>query len=112
MTLIATEEQLAGLRRSAIFVYGLYIASYFLGVTAVIGVIVAYLKRGEARGTVYESHFSNQITVFWVVLVVGILGGLLTIIVIGWLVLFLLAIWSIWRVVKGLIRAMDRRPYR
>lgn len=112
MTPIATEEQLTGLRRSTILIYGLYIASYFLGVTAVIGVIVAYLKRGEARGTVYESHFSNQITVFWVVLVIGILGGFLVIVLIGWLVLALLALWSIWRVVKGLVRAMDRRPYR
>lgn len=112
MTPTAIDPEQAGFRRDALIVYGLYVASYFVGITALIGVIIAYLKRGDARGTAWESHFSNQILIFWTVLVVGLIGGFLTLILIGWLVLVVLAVWSIWRVVKGIVRALDGAAYR
>jgi len=53
-------------RLMAALVYGLMLFGIFNGFTAIVGVIVAYVKRGDARSTIYESHFQNAITVFWV----------------------------------------------
>ncbi len=39
-----------------------------------IGVIIAYLKRGEADGTLWRTHFTYIIHTFWLG-VVGISGG-------------------------------------
>lgn len=57
-------------RLVAALIYGLFLFSIVThGVTAVVGVIIAYVKRGDARGTIFESHYSNAITVFWVTLI-------------------------------------------
>jgi len=107
---IVEDPRSRSLRTTALVVYGLYLASLFTAVTGLIGVIVAHLKRGEAAGTVWESHFDNQIRIFWVGLVVGFMGLALTLVLIGWLVLFGVFVWYLYRTVKGLLRAVDDRP--
>ncbi len=47
------------------------------------GVILAYIKRDDARGTIWESHFANQIETFWVSLVIGIVAIPLCFVFIG-----------------------------
>lgn len=55
-------------------VYGLYLFGLVThGLTLIIGVIVAYVKRDDARGTVFASHYSNAIMVFWVTAVFWVL---------------------------------------
>jgi len=60
------ETQQSGLRTTAMICYVLYLVAFINGLTAIIGVIIAYIKRPEAAGTVWESHFRNLIVVFWV----------------------------------------------
>ena len=101
------------LRTYSIVVYVLFLLalpSAFL--TALIGVIVAYIKRGDARGTAFESHFTNAIEVFWLSLVVGIVAIVL------WPLFFLgavihagLVVWVLYRTIKGLLRAIEWQPY-
>jgi uncharacterized membrane protein len=43
----------ADLRTFTIIVYALYLAAFCSGFTALIGVILAYVKRADARGTPY-----------------------------------------------------------
>lgn len=121
------------LRVMALVSYGLYFAAFFNGITAIIGLVLAYVKRDDARGTAYESHFNNLITVFWVALVAlglvvgaiwfGVLGALLAadrinpetsllwvpVAIVGYL---LLAIWYLYRTIVGFVRALEGRPYR
>ena len=75
------------------------------------GVILAYVQRGEARGTVWEGHFEAIISTFWVCLVVGIVAIPLCFIGIGFLVLAGLIIWFLYRVIRGLVHALDSKPY-
>ena len=93
------------------------IGSFVFGWPSIIAVIINYVKRGEARGTWLESHFTWQIRTFWFALlwasvVVG-LGALLAIVLIGfaiWAVgLFVLGIWAIYRIVRGWLALSDRR---
>lgn len=100
-------------RLLAIVVYGLYVAALIsVGVAGIAGVIVAYIKRGEAKGTIWESHFDNQINAFWVWFVLFLIGipGILALglgfILIGFAFLFFL-----YRAIKGLILALENKPY-
>jgi uncharacterized membrane protein len=91
-------------------VYGLYVAGFFIGLTAIAGVIICYLKRGDAAGDIVESHMTWLIRTFWIGLVGGIVGGLLMFIFIGMFVLISLAIYLIYRIAKGWIKLLDNQP--
>jgi uncharacterized membrane protein len=50
--------------------YGLFlIAPTSGGVTALIGVVIAHIRLVHAAGSIHESHYRNQIRVFWTLLV-------------------------------------------
>jgi len=100
------------LRLFTIVVYALYIAAFCNGLTAIIGVIIAYVKRGDARGTIYESHFTNAIEVFWISLVIGLIAiPLWFLFFLGALIHLGLIVWYLYRSIKGLVRALDGRAY-
>ena len=78
---------------------------------AVAGVVIAYIQRDEARGTVWESHIEAIITTFWATLVGLIAGAILCIVLIGFIVLPIVAIWFLYRTIRGLVHAVDGKPY-
>jgi uncharacterized membrane protein len=92
-------------------VYVVYVAALFTGVPFLFGAIIAWLKRGSAAGTIYESHFANQLRIFWIGLLVFVVGWLTLIILIGWVILGLGWLWAAWRTGIGVMRAMDAKPY-
>ena len=91
-------------------VYALYFVALFTGLSIVVGAIVAYILRGDAQGTIYRSHFDYLISTFWIALVVGIIGGILTLLLIGWAILGLLWLWLLYRTAKGWIRLNSGQP--
>ena len=91
-------------------VYGLQVLSLVLGFTAIVGVIINYVMMDKVRGTYLESHFRWQIKTFWITLGTFILGTILTIIFVGIIILFCLAIWYIYRIAKGWVSLNDRKP--
>jgi uncharacterized membrane protein len=104
-------EELAGLKNITMVVYLLQALSFLWGITAIVGVIVNYVKRDDARGTVYESHFDWQIRTFWWGLLWGVVGMLLILALgLGFLVLFVAWIWAIYRVVKGWLKLTENKP--
>lgn len=75
-------------RKYTLIVYGLYAFAFLVGgLSAVVGVIIAYIKRNEAYGTVDYSHLQYLIRTFWIAAIGLLVGSLLTLILIGWLVL-------------------------
>lgn len=103
-------EELAGLKNVTMVVYALQALSFLWGITAVIGLIVNYVKRDDARGTVYESHFDWQIRTFWWGLLWAVVGLILALVLVGFLVLFVAWIWMIYRVVKGWLKLTEGKP--
>jgi len=120
------------LRSLTIVCYVLFLLASVNGLTAIVGVIIAYAKRRDAGDTIWQSHFNNLILVFWVMMAALILGFLTWPIAIGaflaaWPIFWppaltlpfafwflgmpLLALWVIYRVVRGLIRASEDRHY-
>ena len=105
-----TAEQLASLKNLTLVVYGLQVLSVFVGVTAIVGIIINYVKRDDAVGTLYESHFDWQIRTFWWGLLWAVVGGLLTLVVVGIAVLLADAVWIIYRIVKGWLSLAENKP--
>jgi uncharacterized membrane protein len=91
------------------FIYALYAASIINGLTALIGVIIAYVKRSEAAGTWLESHYEWQIRTFWWGLLFMVIGGVTAFVMIGFLIMFAAGVWVIYRVVKGWVRLNQSR---
>jgi len=90
--------------------YVTYAVGLLILFTPVVGVIMAYVKRDEAQGSIYASHIDYLIKTFWVSLVGAVLGTFTTLILIGWLILLVTAIWFIYRVVVGLIKLNEDKP--
>ena len=104
-------EELAGLKNVTMMVYLLQALSFLWGVTAIVGVVVNYVKRDDARGTVFESHFDWQIRTFWWGLLWFVVGGLLVIAFgLGLVIMFVAWVWAIYRVVKGWLKLSDGKP--
>lgn len=100
------------LRTMAIIVYALMLASFVsMHTAAIVAVILAYVKRGDARGTIWETHFDAVISTFWISLIVLIVAIPLCFVLVGIPILFALAIWYLYRNIKGLVRAIDGQPY-
>ena len=103
-------QDVEGLKTIAFAVYVLQALSFFWGITAIIGVIVDYVKLDDARGTWLESHFRWQIRTFWWGLFWSILGfGLIWVFGLGFVVLGIVYIWTIYRVVKGWLKLTERK---
>ena len=112
------DARLDSLRKVCLFDYALHIAGPLLsmGLLSVIALVINYLKREDAAGTIYESHMNWMIrtfwwTVFWIV--VSFLPALVLAVITFGLLSFLFVvpvIWYLYRMVKGLLRLLDRRP--
>lgn len=111
-------QRLEGLRKVCLFDYLLHIAGMLLsaGLLSFIALIVNYVKRDSARGTIYETHMAWMIRTFWWwlfwVVIIAIPAGLLTMVSFGLLgFLFLLpGLWFLYRMIKGLLALNEGRP--
>lgn len=91
-------------------VYALQAIGLFTMITFVVGVIINYVKRDEAQATWVGSHFRWQIRTFWFGLLWAALGILTFILVIGYLILIADMFWVMYRVIKGWLYLVDRKP--
>ncbi|CAG2155081.1 DUF4870 family protein [Cupriavidus numazuensis] len=112
---ISDSEREGSLRKLMHILYALY-AIFWLtgGVTALIAIIVDYVKRDDARGTLYASHFAWQIRSFWWSVAWGILGGVffvsVVLIPLAFAVWGVLSLWMLYRIVKGWLYLNDSKP--
>jgi uncharacterized membrane protein len=109
---VATPATESETRTFVIIVYGLYLGALFCGgMSGIVGVVLAYIKRDEARGTVWEGHFENAIQAFWIWLGLFVLGVVTSWLVIGFFVIGAAFVYFLYRTIKGLLRAIDSKPY-
>ncbi|MCG6856917.1 MAG: hypothetical protein LJE67_02495 [Salaquimonas sp.] len=82
-------------------IYVLYLAGFVIGITPLIGIVIAYVNRGKAGGWI-ETHYTWAIRTFWISFLGGIVSFILAFILIGFLMMIAVAIWVIVRCVVGL----------
>ena len=126
-------------RNWALAGYGLYlVAPFTTGLTTLLGVILAHVRKDGARGSFLESHYRNLILVFWVwfavaaiaaVLILTGLAGIVVPLIQSWpdhlfrlypnmlllglvgLCVMITCLWYYFRLIRGLIQLLDNRPY-
>lgn len=105
-------EKLIDQTRSKIplIIYVLYLLGFVVGITPLIGLVMAYVYRGDAAPW-QESHYTLQIRTFWIGLLIGVIGAVLAVVLIGWVILVILAIWYLVRCIKGIKLASNEEPY-
>jgi uncharacterized membrane protein len=96
-------------KQLALVVYVLYLVSYFTGITALVGVIIAFIQVDSAD-PILASHYRFQIRTFWIGLLYLFVGVILAFVFIGILVIFWWFIWSLVRNVKGLLALNESKP--
>lgn len=94
---------------TANIIYILYLVGLVVGITSVVGVVMAYLNRVEAAEWV-RTHYRWQIRTFWIGLLYSLMGLALATVVIGFFILLFTAVWFIVRVVKGMQRLGQGEP--
>lgn len=82
-------------------VYILYLAGILVGITGIVGVIIAYVNKSDAPEWL-KTHYQYQIRTFWIGFLYMFIGSILSIILIGYLVLLFWMVWLIVRCVKGM----------
>lgn len=120
------------MRVLTIICYGLFLLAFTNGLTAIVGVVLAHIKRSETRGTIWESHFANLIRVFWTgvafwvvfftAALFGVVGTwhmaitndfyppMLALPLLG-LAFLIYVVWYLYRTVRGLLFALENKPY-
>jgi uncharacterized membrane protein len=107
-------DRLDTLRKVCLADYALHIVGVLAsaGVLSVIALIVNYIKRDDAVGTIYESHMNWMIRTFWWTLVWLVPAFLVAALSLGLLsiVLAVPVIWFLYRMIKGVLWLNDGRP--
>jgi uncharacterized membrane protein len=97
---------------------GVAVPAPLLTLVGIVGVIIAYVKRDDARGTWLESHVSWLIRTFWWSTLWAVIGWIVLILfaivivgfVLGPIVWAVTAIWVLYRVLRGYLAFKDSRP--
>jgi uncharacterized membrane protein len=82
-------------------VYILYLVGIVVGLTALVGVVMAYVNRSDAPSWL-ATHYQFQIRTFWIGLLYLVAGALLSAVLVGYLILLLWVVWVIIRCAVGL----------
>ncbi len=98
------------LRQYTMIIYILYMAAILVGITSIVGVIMAYVKRADFAGTEYEDHITYLIRTFWISLIGYLIGAVLSIVGIGVIIIIAVGIWYIYRSIAGFIKFNDNKP--
>ncbi|MBV8046348.1 MAG: hypothetical protein JO171_04315 [Paludibacterium sp.] len=98
------------LHNVALATYILFGLGLFFPVCTLIGLIVAYVKRADAAGSGYATHFTWLIRTFWITLGIAVVGFITLLVGIGALILVAVWIWHVYRLVAGFLKFNDRLP--
>ncbi len=91
-------------------VYVLYLLSFFIGLTWLVGLVIAYVCKDDAPDWV-KTHYVFQIRTFWIGLVMLIVGVPLCFVMVGFALIAFWYLWTIVRCVKGLKYLADNRAH-
>ena len=105
-----TDQKMKENKTLTMIIYGLYGASIFVGITALVAIVLNYIKREDVAGTLLESHFRWQIRTFWYGLLWGVIGAITFIVIIGIFILLADLVWFIYRIAKGALNLHEGKP--
>jgi uncharacterized membrane protein len=90
-------------------IYILYLVGIAVGLTSIVGVIMAYINKDDGPDWL-QSHYRYQIRTFWISILYGFITFLLCLVLIGLLLIPVVLVWLIVRCVKGLKYLDQKAP--
>ncbi|CAA6604839.1 putative membrane protein [Rhodospirillaceae bacterium LM-1] len=87
--------------KTANLIYILYLASLLVGITGLVGLVMAYVNRAGAPEWV-QTHYRFQIRTFWISVLMAVIGVMTMMIGVGFLILLFMMVWMVVRCVKGM----------
>lgn len=99
-----------GERNILLIAYVLHACAVITVVTAVIAVIMNHLKVTDTTSEFVRSHHRWMLRTFWWGLLWFVICSLLVVIAIGLVGYVIVAIWWIYRLVRGFLAFSERRP--
>lgn len=88
----------------------LYLASFLTGITGLVGIVLAHVWKGEAHEPWMTSHYTYLIRTFWFGFVASLVAALLSVVLIGFLLFPLIAVWFGVRSVMSMLKAQRHEP--
>jgi uncharacterized membrane protein len=104
-----TERPIVSDNTLALVVYLLYGLGYFTVISALVGVVIAHVRIADADPAL-RSHYQFQIRTFWIGVLYFTIGFPLCLLMIGFPILIWWFVWSVIRVVKGIILLNEHKP--
>jgi uncharacterized membrane protein len=100
--------------------YALYALGLLtFGIFAIAGLIIAYIKGDDVKGTYLESHYGWLIRTFWWGIFWAVLAGIFWLVFgiitlglgffISWIPLSIVGLWFAYRIIRGWLRLADKR---
>ncbi len=90
------------------------VGAFVFGWPSIVAVIINYVTRDRVRATWMETHWRWQLRSFWFAALWLLVAGLLMITLIGIpaaiLVVVSTGLWVLYRVIRGWMALLDRRP--
>lgn len=95
----------------AIVAYTLMLLGFFTGISFIAGGIWAMVKKSDAQGTIFADHYDNITKSFWVSIVLSIIGALTAVFVIGYVVLLVALVYTLWKLIAGLAKITSDKSF-
>ena len=95
----------------AIIAYALMLLGFFTGISFLAGGIWGIVKKSDAQGTIFADHYDNITKTFFVSIVLTIIGALTAVFIIGYVVLLVAAIYTLWKMIAGLAKITSDKSF-
>lgn len=99
-------------KTQALIAYILMAVGLFFPLTWIISAIWAMVTKSGGAGTIFEDHFKNITTTFWICLPIFLIGLITSFFIIGYLFIIAAWIFGAYKMIKGLARITADKPYR
>ncbi|GIL01388.1 MAG: membrane protein [Alphaproteobacteria bacterium] len=90
-------------------IYILYLVGFLVGITTIIGLVLAYMNRGKSEAWV-DTHYTWAIRTFWIAVLGSVVSLILMIAVVGFFLMIAVAVWVIVRCIVGLQKVGRGEP--
>ena len=88
----------------------LYLGSFITGISGLVGVVLAYVWRGEPKADWEASHYQYLINTFWIGFFGSIISIVLMVVLIGFALIFAVMVLVVVRSVLSLVNAQKKVP--
>lgn len=106
---ISEEKRLKNKSRT---IYYLFMVGWFIGLAALIGIVMSYVYRGRSHQSWLDSHFDFQVKTFWYGVVYLGLSLMLAPFLVGVVIWLFWIYWVVKRSLNGLAALKEEREVR